>query len=102
MKQAPVLTDRDKQRVLQHIARSSYPARNRCMMQLSWLAGMRVGEIAALDVSDVIGLDGELRAEIQLKTAQTKGDKARTLLLNSQLRGESTSIMSSRCAKVLV
>ena len=88
MKQAPVLTDRDKQRVLQHIARSSYPARNRCMMQLSWLAGMRVGEIAALNVGDVIGLDGEVRAEIQLKAAQTKGDKARTVLLNSQLRGE--------------
>jgi len=88
MKQAPVLSDRDKQRVLQHIARSSYPARNRCMMQLSWLAGMRVGEIAALNVGDVIGLDGEVRAEIQLKAAQTKGDKARTVLLNSQLRGE--------------
>ena len=65
MKQAPVLTDRDKQRVLQHIARSSYPGRNRCMMQLSWLAGMRVGEIAALNVNDVIGLEGEVRSEIQ-------------------------------------
>jgi integrase/recombinase XerD len=52
------------------------------MMQLSWLAGMRVGEIAALTVSDVIGLDGEVRAEIQLKAAQTKGDKARTVLLD--------------------
>lgn len=88
MKQAPVLTDRDKQRVLQHIARSSYSARNRCMIQLSWLAGMRVGEIAALNIGDVIGLHGEVRSEIQLKAAQTEGDKARTVLLNSQLRGE--------------
>ncbi|MDB5569132.1 MAG: integrase [Hyphomicrobiales bacterium] len=82
MKQAPVLTDRDKQRVLQHIARSSYSARNRCMIQLSWLAGMRVGEIAALNIGDVIGLHGEVRSEIQLKAAQTKGDKARTVLLS--------------------
>ena len=95
MKQAPVLTDRDKQRVLQHIARSSYPARNRCMMQLSWLAGMRVGEVAALNVGDVVGLDGEVRSEIQLKATQTKGDKARTVLLNSQLRGEISSYVNS-------
>jgi len=95
MKQAPVLTDRDKQRVLLHIARSSYPARNRCMMQLSWLAGMRVGEIAAVNIGDVIGLDGEVRSEIQLKAAQTKGDKARTVLLNSQLRGEISSYVNT-------
>lgn len=48
MKQAPVLNEREKQRMLQHLQRTSYAARNRCMLQLSWLAGMRVGEIAAL------------------------------------------------------
>ena len=56
---------------------------------------MRVGEIAALNVSDVIGLDGEVRSEIQLKAAQTKGDKARTVLLNSQLRGEIGSYVNT-------
>ena len=39
MKQAPVLNDREKQRMLQHLQRTSYGARNRCMLQLSWLAG---------------------------------------------------------------
>ena len=42
MKQAPVLNEREKQRMLQHLQRTSYAARNRCMLQLSWLAGMRV------------------------------------------------------------
>ena len=42
MKQAPVLNDREKQRMLQHLQHTSYGARNRCMLQLSWLAGMRV------------------------------------------------------------
>ena len=88
MKQAPVLNDREKQRMLQHLQRSSYGARNRCMLQLSWLAGMRVGEIAALDVGDVVGADGAIRAEIQLRADQTKGDQARTVLVNSQLRDE--------------
>ena len=88
MKQAPVLNDREKQRMLQYLQRTSYGARNRCMLQLSWLAGMRVGEIAALDVSDVVGADCEIRAEIQLRADQTKGDQARTVLVNSQLRDE--------------
>ena len=88
MKQAPVLNEREKQRMLQHLQRTSYAARNRCMLHLSWLAGMRVGEIAALDVGDVLGADGVIRAEIQLRADQTKGDEARTVLVNSQLQAE--------------
>lgn len=55
---------------------------------LSWLAGMRVGEIAALTIGDVVAADGEIRTEIQLTAAQTKGSSARTVLVNSQLRNE--------------
>lgn len=88
MKQAPVLTERDTKRVLQHVARGSFPERNRCIMMLSWLAGMRIGEIAALEISDVLKADGEVRDEIQLSAAQTKGRSARTVLINSQLKSE--------------
>ena len=88
MKQAPVLNERERQRMLQHLQRTSYAARNRCMLQLSWLAGMRVGEIAALDLGDVLGPNGEVRGEIQLRADQTKGDQARTVLVNSQLQAE--------------
>jgi integrase/recombinase XerD len=88
MKQAPVFTERDMKRVLQHVARSSYPARNRCLLMLSWLAGMRVGEIAALSVGDVVTPEGEVRSEIQLRADQTKGSSARTVLLSSQLKSE--------------
>lgn len=88
MKQAPILNEREKQRMLQHVQRTSYPARNRCMLQLSWLAGMRVGEIAALAVGDVVGADGIVRTEIQLRADQTKGDQARTVLVNTQLQAE--------------
>ena len=57
-------------------------------MQLSWLAGLRAGEISALRIADVIDVDGHVRSEIQLKAEQTKGAKARTVLLNSQLQSE--------------
>jgi integrase/recombinase XerD len=88
MKQAPVLTDRDVKRMLQHFTRTAYPARNRCVFMLGSLAGMRVGEIAALRVSDVLTPEGTVRNEIQLTAAQTKGSEARTVLMNTQLQGE--------------
>ena len=55
---------------------------------LGHLAGMRVGEIAALQVSDVLTSEGTVRNEIQLTAAQTKGSEARTVLINTQLQGE--------------
>lgn len=88
MKQAQVLTDRDMKRVMTHIARSPFSDRNRCALQLSWLAGMRVGEIAALNVGDVLDAEGNVRNEIQLKAAQTKGHRGRTVLLNAQAQAE--------------
>jgi integrase/recombinase XerD len=95
MKQAPVLTERDMKRVLQHVARGGFPARNRCLLMLSWLAGMRVAEIAALRISDVVTATGEVRPEIQLSPAQTKGNAARTVLVGSQLKSELEAYLRS-------
>lgn len=88
MKQAQVLSDKDCKRVMAQVARSAFPERNRCAMQLSWLAGMRVGEIAALRVGDVVDAEGRVREQIQLSAAQTKGSSARTVLLNAQAQAE--------------
>lgn len=93
MKQAQVLTEKDTKRVLALIARMTFAARNRCMVQLSWLSGMRVGEIAALSVGDVLDAEGNVRRQIQLKSDQTKGDNARTVLLNSPAQMELTTYL---------
>ena len=82
MKQAPVLTERDVKRMLQHCARTAYPVRNRCMFMLGSLAGMRIGEIAALKIGDVLTPEGAVRNEIQLTAAQTKGSEARSSRAN--------------------
>jgi len=95
MKQAPVLTERDIKRVLQHCAHSAFPQRNRCVFMLGMLSGMRVGEIAALRVGDVLKSSGEVRIEIALSAAQTKGDEARTVLINAQLQGEIAAYTNS-------
>ena len=86
MKQAPVLTERDAKRILQHCKQTAFPDRNRCVFMLGYLAGMRIGEIAALTVGDVITAEGKVRTAIQLTALQTKGNEARTVLLNEQLQ----------------
>jgi len=88
MKQAQVLNDKDVKRVLAAITKRSYSSRDRAMFMLSYLAGMRVGEIAALKVSDVFEADGRVKEQIRLSSTQTKGSEARTVLLNAQVQEE--------------
>jgi integrase/recombinase XerD len=77
MPQASVLSDADIRRVFRVIETTRYVERNRVAFLLSIYAGMRVGEIAALKVSDVINQYGEVRSEIKLAANQTKGCKGR-------------------------
>jgi hypothetical protein len=42
MKQAPVLSDQDMKRMLRRCGPGGVDPRNRCIMMLSWLGGMRV------------------------------------------------------------
>ena len=88
MKRAHILTERELKRVFGHIAERPFAGRNRAMFQLSIYAGMRVGEIAALLWGDVFTPDHRVREQIQLSAAQTKGHKARTVLLNAQVQRE--------------
>ena len=66
MKQAQVLSERDVKRVLAAIAKRTYSTRDRAMFMLTYLAGMRVGEIATLKVSDVYEVDGRVKEQIRL------------------------------------
>ncbi len=88
MKQAQVLNERDVKRVLAAISRKGYCNRDRAMFMLSYLAGMRVGEIASLKVNDVFEADGRVKEQIRLAVGQTKGPEARTVLLNVQAQTE--------------
>jgi len=60
------------------------------------MAGMRVGEVAALTVSDVLAMDGTVKEEIALSAQQTKGNKARTVLVPKKLRDELTCYLQQR------
>ncbi len=65
MKQAKVLTVAERKRLLAVIANDRHAERSRRAVMLSFLAGLRVGEIAALKVSDVVDAEGRVRDQLR-------------------------------------
>ena len=87
-KQAKTLNERELQRLLDFVKTTKNPTRNRAIILLTHLAGMRIGEVAAVRICDVIASDGTVRDEINLSAAQTKGNRSRSVLLNERVQGE--------------
>jgi len=88
VKQARVLTDAEFKRLLAVVAQMRHAGRNRLALILSHLAGLRVGEIAALTVRDVFESAGKVREQLRLRAEITKGGHARVVFLNEKLRRE--------------
>ena len=87
-KQAKTLNERELQRLLDFVKTTKSAARNRAIILLTHLAGMRIGEVAAVRVCDVVASDGSVRDEINLSAAQTKGNRSRSVLLNERVQSE--------------
>ena len=96
MSQARVLTEKELRKVLNFCNTQPHATRNRTMLLCTHMAGMRVGEVAALTVSDVLAMDGTVKEEIALSAQQTKGNKARTVLVPRKLRDELTCYLQQR------
>jgi len=96
MAQARVLSERELRRVLTHCQSQPHAQRNRCMLLLTHWAGMRVGEVAALRIGDVVGTDGHIRDEIKLSAQQTKSHKPRTVLFQKRLQAEVAAYLTHR------
>jgi integrase/recombinase XerD len=60
------------------------------------MAGMRVGEVSALRICDVLATDGTVMDEIALAASQTKGNRSRTVLVPKKLRDELTDYLQQR------
>ena len=96
MSQARVLTERELRKVLSYCSNQPHATRNRAMLLYTYQAGMRVGEVAALRICDVLAADGTVMEEIALSAAQTKGDHSRTVLVSKKLRDELTAYLQQR------
>ena len=88
MPQARTLKEAEIKKVLQLVSLGRNAARNRAMLLISFGSGMRVGEIAALKIGDVIESDGSVKTEIWLKPEQTKGKRGRKVIFGEKLRKE--------------
>lgn len=73
MSQARILTDREFRKVLLYIASHKHASRNKCLLYMSHLAGLRAKEISDLSIKDVLAEDGSIKDQIYLRPAQTKG-----------------------------
>ena len=98
MSQARVLNPQELRRVLDHVATRRHSARNRAMLLLTHYAGMRVGEVAALCINDVLNSDNTIKSEVRLMPDQTKGKHPRTVYLNERMQKELASYI--RCLRI--
>lgn len=88
MPQAKTLNMQELDKVLESVRWNKYPERDRIMILISFWSGMRVGEIASLKISDVLGSDGNIKSEVRLTPEQTKGSRHRKVLLGEKLKEE--------------
>ena len=96
MSQARVLSERELKQVLNYCSTQSHSNRNRCLLLLSHLSGMRVGSIAQLTIENVLNTDGTIKDEIRLRPHQVKGNKHITVLISKKLREELKTYLQIR------
>jgi len=86
MKQAKLLTEPEFRRLTAIINSLRYPTRNHTIIALSFYAGLRACEIAALRIGDVFDDFGRVKDTIYLNSDQTKGSDSATVLVNTKLK----------------
>jgi integrase/recombinase XerD len=84
MAQAKVLNEKEVRKVLLYIASRKHSTRNRAMFTLLNATGMRVGELASLQLCDVLTSEGNIVEEVRLSADQTKGSRGRIVVLSEK------------------
>ena len=96
MKQARTLNEKELNLLLLYINTRKHAVRDRAMVLMTYWAGMRIGEVAATKLKDVLASDGTVKHEINLTAEQTKGKYARTVVLADKLRNEIKAYLQTR------
>lgn len=96
MKQARTLNDKELNLLLLYINTRKHAARDRAMVLMTYWGGMRVGEVAAAKIKDVLANDGTIKHELNLTAEQTKGKYSRSVVLAEKLRKEIQAYLQKR------
>ena len=96
MKQARTLNEKELNLLLLYINTRKHAARDRTMLLMTFYAGMRIAEVAATKIKDVLAADGTIKHEINLTAEQTKGKHSRTVVVPEKLRKEIHAYLLTR------
>ena len=86
MAQAQTLNVAQLRRCLKWIQTRRHTTRDTTIFYVSYYAGLRAKEIAALTINNVYDEQGNVRDDFVLSKSQTKGAKSRTVWINAKLR----------------
>ena len=101
MRQAQTLNEAQFRRILHYCRSRRHPVRDTTILMVSFYAGLRAKEIAALKLGDVFDEAGAVRDQFILGVDQSKGGQRRTVYLNQRLRKALTSYAKSKCLQEL-
>ena len=94
---ARVLDEAELRRLRNEAVSGKYGLRNVCIVDFSYLCGLRSKEISALKISNVVGADESIKDSFHLDRDNTKGDRGRTVYLsNKGLRKRLQAYIDSR------
>jgi integrase/recombinase XerD len=100
-KQAKILTPKQEMAVLNHLASTRYPERDRVMFLLSVKAGMRAIEISGLTWSMATDAEGNVADTISLENKASKGrGGGRTIPMHPALRSALVELQQVRGERV--
>ena len=86
MKQAKVLSETEIKKLMKVCELTRYAERNRLIVSLSVLSGMRACEIANLRINNVLSDTNVVLDLIVLDKEQTKGNKRQTVVVSTALK----------------
>ena len=94
---AKVLSPSEFKHVIAVANTKQHAKRNIALLFMSFGLGLRVKEMSSLRIQDVVGPDGQLMDEINLKRNMTKGERQRhTYLTNKKVREALTEYLNER------
>jgi len=98
-----LLTKDEIKRVVQFQESGRHSVRNVCLVHLSCLTGMRVGEISKLKLKDVVNDSWVIKDEVVIPKEYTKTNKTRVVyLVHKELRSSLEKLIQERRKTIII
>lgn len=80
--QAQALSEEDHAVFLDYLSKTRHSVRDTAIYLMTMRAGLRIGEVASIEMDDLLNTDGTLKEVVILRRKITKGSKTRTAYLS--------------------